>query len=128
VSGWIEPVFGETPEDESAKLTLRNASDEPVYRIRVEHEAWWAEEFGLPILKPGEVVEAPAVAELAQVDSPDVITPLRITFIDAGGRRWRRTTEGRLRRVRRDRRIRKDAPDDEALPSTTETGTETGDA
>ncbi len=87
-------------------VLLRNASDLPVYDVRVDlrqadsHRGNLSErrlpEVSIPVLRPAP--EPMLIAEVGQQDGPLVVGSL--AFTDANGRRWRRSAGGRLEILR----------------------------
>lgn len=80
-----------------AYLMIRNGSEQPIYAVRCWPLLKVAEPLTLSVLPPGHLhkEEAP----------PDMLSPVEVIssalvldFTDAAGRRWRRTSQGRIYR------------------------------
>lgn len=97
VSAWIVSL----KKDGKALLRVRNGSTEPVYRVRIESTVMVADPVFYHVLPPGAEDDVETGDEASE--SPGYSTfsaPIRITFVDAAGRRWQRHPSGRLRRRR----------------------------
>ena len=101
VAAWFE----RDSDGSGVLLHAQNSSDEPVYRVRVEHARKLVDDLGWSVLPPGKVEKVPGARELVDQYDGSFSAPIQLTFTDAAGRRWRRTYRGRLERVHLDRKL-----------------------
>jgi hypothetical protein len=107
ISAWcerVEPSRGDGPD--RVTVRLRNASDEPVYAVRVAvGSTWWSEKISYVELELSYVIaphydepHAAAIRIARGADGqPEPSPPVEVIFGDAtGGRFWRRDRYGGL--------------------------------
>lgn len=111
VSAWCETVEpSQASEPDRVTVRLQNASDEPIYGVRVAVGSdWWSEpiqyvEVGLPyVIAPhySGLHTASIRAGRSVGDTYEQSPPVEVIFCDAGGRFWRRDRYGGLTELTR---------------------------